>query len=293
MKLRRITALLLTAVMLFPCIGVKALAEEETGKQLSESIPLDPDDTAELDNGEPDTYESDDDELTPPESETTAVPPEISDVTDQVNADVTTYLGEVPQGSLSLILADDLEDGARPEIGSTVTYTVTIQENVGGFCVGTFYFSVSECLEYESATLLGKGVAASMGDVPGTEYKNAYGILYLTEDGQNYTEGSSVLCTITFRVVKPGELKTALIPHDVRSRENLAAPLTVSVTDNTTSHTVLAPEKPTITTATLPDGVLGKNYPGMLECDGVDASWSYSWEIASGSLPKGLELLND
>ncbi len=296
MKLRNITSLLLAAVLLLSCFTITALAGDppviaDTESIVSEALvttETDPDDTQPLV-----TTETDPDDTQPPvttDPMSGANQTEIPIVTDQVDVDVTTALTEGIKGKLSLTLTDDVAEGSRPELGSVVTYTVTINENVGGFCAGTFYFLPSECLEYESATLFGKGVAATVGDVPGTGIKNALGILYLSETDANYTESGTVLCTISFRVIRLGEVKTSFHSYDVRSKENLSAPLEITLTDNTAAHTVSGPPKPVITTASLRDGSVGKNYSVALECDGTE---DLSWEVTSGALPKGLELLND
>ena len=98
--------------------------------------------------------------------------------------------------SLTVSFDSDKTAGETVAAGKTVTYTLTITKNSGGFSMGTFFFRPSESLVYQSATRLGADYVAEPA-VTG-ENQGAYGIL-ITEP---CTQSGIVYCTITFLVQK-------------------------------------------------------------------------------------------
>ncbi len=187
-------------------------------------------------------------------------------------------------GGITLTLSDSIPEGEQPSLGDTVTYTVTISENDCGFCVGTFYFLPSDNLQYESATLLGEEVNAKpalSGDNQG-----AYGIVYLETNA--FTERDVVLCTMTFRIVGLEEAVVQFYPYQLTD-SSLEA-VTVQVMDAENRLTIAKPDTPSVQTENLKDAVMGTSYSAALE---ADTDEFISWELTGGTLPMGLELLND
>ncbi len=192
-------------------------------------------------------------------------------------------------GSLTLALTDDVEEGEALKLGDTVTYTATITGNEKGFLLGTFFFRPSENLEYESATCLGEPLAedALVEAVTG-ENAGAFGVVFLRTE--NYTETDTVLCTMTFRVINVGDVSVELYSNDLIGLDEGIENVTVQVTGNGVTRPVATPEAPTVLTETLDVATKDKAYSAVLK---ADAEEFVTWAITDGSLPAGLELLND
>ena len=191
--------------------------------------------------------------------------------------------------TLTLAFADNVEENGSLSLGETVTYTVSITANEGGFCVGSFCFAPSDNLEYESATFLGQDAEAKLMS---GEKEGAYGIKYLEKQPCTMTEGE--LCTITFRVVGLGDARVTLSCYQLLDAAVEA--VDVQIPADTLTHPVATPDKPTVLTESLKDGVVDKAYAAMLETDfQADIhSEDIAWELTGESeLPAGLELLND
>ncbi len=183
-------------------------------------------------------------------------------------------------------LSVDLGEEESPELGDTVTYTVGITEN-SGFCIGTMFFMPSENLTYISSTLRDENFEAKQA-VAG-DNNGAWGIVYMSS--ANYEATTDNFCTITFRVDGGGDISVKFYAYQLKNSNDLINDIAFSVLPSSTlTHTVSKPDKPAVTTGTLPDAVLGKSYSFTLEADRDDY---ISWEITSGKLPDGLELLND
>ena len=195
------------------------------------------------------------------------------------------------EDTLALTLTDNVQEGHSLSVGDTVTYTVTVTENSGGFCVGSFFFLPSDNLQYVSSTVLGEDFEAK--PVLSGDYAGAYGSLHL--DTPDVTETDITLCTMTFRVVGLGEATVSFYPFDVRNSSTLKEIVNVSITSDATTHTITTPDKPTILTESLKNGVLNKAYTTNLTTDfAIDLDTSaLVWEVSDGELPAGLELLND
>ena len=184
----------------------------------------------------------------------------------------------------SLSCSVDEEDSLT--LGDTVTYTVGITEN-SGFSVGTLYFKPSDGLSYVSSTLLGEPADAVQA-VTG-ENIGAWGIPYL--ETSDYDDVSGTFCTMTFRVDGTEDVSVRFYAYQLRSASDLPNELTTSVLpSDTVSGQVRPPAAPTVTTSSLPDAVMGQPYSFTLQADRSDY---LSWELTSGVLPEGLELLND
>lgn len=184
----------------------------------------------------------------------------------------------------SLSCSVDEEDSLT--LGDTVTYTVGITEN-SGFSVGTLYFKPSDGLSYVSSTLLGEPADAVQA-VTG-ENIGAWGIPYL--ETSDYDDVSGTFCTMTFRVDGTEDVSVRFYAYQLRSATDLPNELTTSVLpSDTVSGQVRPPAAPTVTTSSLPDAVMGQPYSFTLQADRSDY---LSWELTSGVLPEGLELLND
>ncbi len=201
-------------------------------------------------------------------------------------------LPTVAQSTVTLTLTDDVAEGVTLSPGDTVTYFVTVTENQGGFCAGTFYFRASDSLQYESASLLGEETDA-LRAITG-ENEGNYGIIFL--DPQNFPGEDVILCTVSFLVIGLESVSVELIPYQVIrdvTPEGAAEPVTESVEVRVIGadpHPVVAPDKPVILTESLSVGVIGKSYSSVLTAD-TDAF--LSWELTGGELPRGLTLLND
>ena len=195
------------------------------------------------------------------------------------------------EDTLALTLTDNVQEGHSLSVGDTVTYTVTVTENSGGFCVGSFFFLPSDNLQYVSSTVLDEDFEAT--PVLSGDYAGAYGSLHL--DTPDVTETDITLCTMTFRVVGLGEATVRFYPFDVRNSSTLKELVNVSITPDATTHPIATPDKPAILTESLKNGVLNKAYTANLTTDfAIDLDTSaLVWEIADGDLPEGLELLND
>lgn len=192
--------------------------------------------------------------------------------------------------SLSLTLTDNVSEGASLSLGDTVTYTVTATGNEGGFCVGTFYFRPTENLQYESATLLGENADAKQA-IDG-ENAGAYGLSFLEKDP--CTVSDTVICSMTFRVVGLGDATMRFYAFDLKDSALASVEVQIAPTD-TLTHPVATPDKPAVLTEGLKNGVMGKLYTVVLESDfSADINPDdLSWEVTDGSLPAGMELLND
>lgn len=190
--------------------------------------------------------------------------------------------------SLSLTFADDVQEGASLSLGDTVTYTVSVTANEGGFCVGTFFFLPSDNLQYESATLLGREVSAKLAT---DDNEGAYGITYL--ETEPFTASDVVFCAVTFRVVGLGDATVRFYTYQLV--DSAVETVEVQIAPDTLAHPVATPDKPAVLTESLKNGVLGKLYTAVLESDfNADINEKdLSWEITDGALPAGLELLND
>jgi len=192
-------------------------------------------------------------------------------------------------GSLSLTFADDVQEGASLSLGDAVTYTVTVTGNEGGFCVGTFFFLPSDNLQYESATLLGEEADAKQA-IDG-ENAGAYGLKCFSTENMTVTD--TVLCTMTFRVVGLGDATVRFYAYQLI--DSAVESVEVQVAPDTLTHPVATPDKPSVLTESLKNGVMGKAYTAVLESDfsaDIDSE-DLSWEVTDGTLPAGLELLND
>ena len=189
---------------------------------------------------------------------------------------------------LTLTLTDNVAEGETVALGDTVTYTVSITANEGGFCAGTFCFLPTENLQYESATLLAEDAEAKRMD---DENEGAYGIKYLQT--ANMTATDTVLCTMTFRVIGLGDASVRFYSYQLINTD--LDPVSAQIDSDTLTHTVAAPDKPSVVTENLKDGVMGKTYTAVLESDfhAEIPSDDLSWELTDGDLPAGLELLND
>ncbi len=190
--------------------------------------------------------------------------------------------------SLSLTFADDVQEGASLSLGDTVTYTVSVTANEGGFCVGTFFFLLSDNLQYESATLLGREANAKLAT---DDNEGAYGITYLVTEP--FTASDVVFCTVTFRVVGLGDATVRFYTYQLI--DSAVETVEVQIAPDTLTHPVATPDKPAVLTESLKNGVLGKLYTVVLESDfSADINPDdLSWEVTDGSLPAGMELLND
>ena len=182
-------------------------------------------------------------------------------------------------------LSCSLGEEESPELGDTVTYTVGITKN-SGFCVGTMFFMPSDNLTYLSSTLLGKDCEAKQavtGDNTG-----AWGIVYMLS---NYSMTTENFCTMTFRVDGTEDISIDFYAYQLKHSSDLVNDIPTSVLPSSTiTYTVVTPDKPAVTTTVLPGAVLGQRYSFPLEANRDDY---ISWEVTSGSLPDGLELLND
>lgn len=189
---------------------------------------------------------------------------------------------------LTLTLTDNVAEGETVALGDTVTYTVSITANEGGFCAGTFCFLPTENLQYESAALLAEDAEAKRMD---GENEGAYGIKYLQT--ANMTATDTVLCTMTFRVIGLGDASVRFYSYQLINTD--LDPVSVQIDPDTLTHTVAAPDKPSVVTENLKNGVMGKTYTAVLESDfhAEIPSDDLSWELTGGDLPAGLELLND
>lgn len=185
---------------------------------------------------------------------------------------------------VSFTLSSSLAEGEKPNLGDTVTYTIGISEN-SGFCIGTMFFKPSSGLAYVSSTLLGKDYEASQA-VTGSN-QGAWGIMYMLA---NYSMTTDNFCTITFRVDDLENISVEAYGYDFRHSSDLVNPLNTTITPSQISHSVETPGKPIISTTTLKKAVLDKNYSFILEADQQDY---ISWELTSGALPEGLQLLDD
>ena len=178
-----------------------------------------------------------------------------------------------------------IPEGEQPELGDTVTYTVGISQN-GGFCAGTFFFRPSDNLTYVpgSATLLGK--VQEDRETTG-ENAGAYGLTYLEKT--DLTSKSDSFCSVSFIVSGIGDISVEFYAYQLINSKLADVTYTVSP-GKTLSETVKTPEKPEITTSSLPDGILNMQYDFTLEANRGDF---LSWDVSSGKLPAGLTLSDD
>lgn len=173
----------------------------------------------------------------------------------------------------------------QPELGDTVTYTVGISQN-SGFCAGTFFFKPSDNLTYVpgSAVLLGN---VQEDRVAEGENAGAYGLIYLEKT--DYTAKNDSFCSISFIVSGLGDISVEFYAYGLINSKLADVPYTVTP-GKTLTGTVKTPEKPVITTDSLPDGILNMQYDFAFEANRDDF---LSWEITFGSLPEGLSLSDD
>ena len=176
-------------------------------------------------------------------------------------------------------------ENRQPELGDTVTYTVGISQN-SGFCAGTFFFKPSDNLTYVpgSTVLLGN---LQEDRVAEGENAGAYGLIYLEKS--DYTSKSDSFCSVSFIVSGLGDISVEFYAYQLINSKLADVPYTVTPGKSLTD-TVKTPEKPVITTESLPDGILNMQYDFMIEADRDDF---LSWEVTSGALPEGIALSDE
>ena len=179
----------------------------------------------------------------------------------------------------------NVPENGQPELGDTVTYTVGISKN-SGFCAGTFFFKPSDNLTYVpgSAVLLGN---LQEDRVAEGENAGAYGLIYLEKS--DYTSKSDSFCSVSFIVSGLGDISVEFYAYQLMNSKLADVPYTVTPGKSLTD-TVKTPEKPVITTESLPDGILNMQYDFMIEADRDDF---LSWEVTSGALPEGIALSDE
>lgn len=179
----------------------------------------------------------------------------------------------------------NVPENRQPELGDTVTYTVGISQN-SGFCAGTFFFKPSDNLTYVpgSSVLLGN---LQEDRVAEGENAGAYGLIYLEKS--DYTSKSDSFCSVSFIVSGLGDISVEFYAYQLMNSKLADVPYTVTPGKSLTD-TVKTPEKPVITTESLPDGILNMQYDFMIEADRDDF---LSWEVTSGALPEGIALSDE
>ena len=184
-----------------------------------------------------------------------------------------------------LSLSGSLAQGEQPALGDTITYTVAITENEGGFVSGMLFFLASAGLTYESATLLGEEYPADVVQDGGV-YDGAYVISWATKE--RYTDETEAYCTINFRVTAVGDLSLTVAAEQFI--DDTLADVAVTVAVPTVTYTVKTPEKPQIATDWLTDAVLNQNYAEVIRAGDTEF---LTFEIVSGRLPAGVDLLSN
>ncbi len=176
--------------------------------------------------------------------------------------------------------SSSVPSGSEVALGDTVTYTVSLDANTG-FAFGTLYFEPTDNLTYVSATYKGESVTAEKA-ISG-ENEGAYGIIVA---GDTVTGTDDELCTITFKVTDTGDISVRFYVYQLNDGNSFVTP---SVNNGTVTHTGRELTAPVITTASLPEAVMGYEYSYKI-VGSDDEFLTYSYE---GTLPNGLTLAPD
>lgn len=173
--------------------------------------------------------------------------------------------------------------------GDSITFTVKVTENCG-LVAGTLFFKPSESLEFVSATLLGKDPDETVEGAQVLKAINgpnegAWGICFISNKAIS-TTSSDNYCSMTFRIVGLEEIKVDFSLFDGIT----AAAVSAEANTCSLSYSVTPPAKPVITTSEMSVAVMNIPYSSVLKADTEDF---LEWELVSGELPEGLELLTD
>ena len=176
--------------------------------------------------------------------------------------------------------SSSVPSGSEVAPGDTVTYTVSLDAN-SGFAFGTLYFAPSDNLTYLSSTYKGKEAIAEKA-LTG-ENEGAYGIIVA---GKTVTGTDPSLCTVSFKVTGSGDISVRFYAYQLNDGN---AFVSSTVNNGTVTHKGKELTPPVITTAVLPEAVMGYEYSFKISAD-YDEFLTFSYE---GTLPSGLALYPD
>lgn len=182
--------------------------------------------------------------------------------------------------NIVLSFSSSVPSGGEVSLGDTLTYTVSLDAN-SGFAFGTLFFDPTDNLTYVSSTYKGESVTAERA-VAG-ENEGAYGIIVA---GQTVTGTDPELCTITFKVTGKGDISVRFYVYQLNDGSSFVTP---SVNNGTITHVGKELVKPSITTSTLPEAVMGYEYSHKI-VGSDDEFLAYSYV---GTLPSGMTLDQD
>ncbi len=181
------------------------------------------------------------------------------------------------EGSVVFSFSSDKPSGSEVSLGDTVTYTVSLDES-SGFAFGTLFFAPTDNLAYVSATYKGESVSTEKAETG--ENAGAYGVIIAGEPVTGTNDG---LCTITFKVIDKGDISVRFYVYQLNDGNAFVSP---TVNNDTIAHTGKELSTPVITTASLPEAVMGYEYSCKI-VGSDDEFLNYSYE---GTLPSGMTL---
>lgn len=180
--------------------------------------------------------------------------------------------------SVTFEMTSSIPTSQKVALGDTVTYTVAIKANSGGFVAGTIFFKASSSLAYVSATYRG-GSYEAKPDL--TNEDKGYGISFV---GDSQTDTISSFCSITFKVVNDGNISVTAASYQLTDGTNYITP---TFTSASIIHEGTPLTKPNVLSITLEEAVMNHSYSFQLKGDNQDY---LKWQITDGALPQGLTL---
>ncbi|MBR5767885.1 MAG: dockerin type I repeat-containing protein [Clostridia bacterium] len=170
-------------------------------------------------------------------------------------------------------------------LGDVITFSVDVSD-CPGIAAGSLCASASSSVDFVSATFCGEDVPADLASGPNAGAR-VIDILDPDTDKKGFI---SDFCTFTYRVTGLDDVSFEFYTYECIVSEYTELVHSVSPSGPLVYH-VAVPEKPVIKTASpLPKGAVGIAYSCPLESDGETEFTE--WDLVSGSLPEGIELLN-
>ncbi|MBP5255682.1 MAG: hypothetical protein J6Z80_01365 [Clostridia bacterium] len=175
--------------------------------------------------------------------------------------------------------------GEKVSLGDVITFSVDAAD-CPGIVAGSLCALAGQSLDFVSASFCGEDVPAD----PASEPNAGARVIDILDPDTDKKGFINDFCSFTYRVTDLDDVTFSFYIYDCIVAEY--TPLVSSVSPSMPlTYQVETPANPVITTGpVLPKGALGYPYSCMLESDGVEGFTE--WDLVSGTLPEGIELLN-
>ncbi len=177
-------------------------------------------------------------------------------------------------------------EGESVSLGDTVSFHVDVSD-CPAIVAGSLCARVSASLDFVSASFCGEETPADPADEPNA---GAY-VIEILDPGSEMTGFISDFCVFIFRVTGLEDISFEFYAYQCIISEYTEISYSVSPSGPLT-YSVTSPEKPTVMSQSpLPKGACGISYSFSFEADSDPAFTE--WDVSSGALPEGIELMSD